>query len=445
MKARPTSIRYLVLLVTALVSIFMYVDRVCLASVTTDLQRDLELTDTQLDLVKSAFFWSYALAQVFAGLLSMRFGLRRMLALYLCLWSLFTGLCGFANGFAVLFLLRLLVGLTEAGAYPTMATLVKNWFPVSKRGFASSMVALGGRFGGVIGQRLTPVLVSGFASVQLVGWRSSLMLFGGIGVVYSVVFFWLVRDRASKHPWANNAEAELVEPARHARIVQDSGEPQPNSAEAELVEPEPLTKNERTNWGVLLTTPNLWLSGATQFCINIGWAFLVTSFPDYLEKVHGLTGDSKGYWASLPLLVGMSGMFFGGFLTDFLAKRLGLRWGRALPIGVSLAACSAAYFVCSQTSDYVLVVVMLCVMTVGVDIGVPAIWAFAQDIGGRQTGAVLGWGNMIGNIGAAVSPLLLGSIQRQAGWPMVFLACAVAFGVSVCTALCMNAAKPLRN
>ena len=418
MTTRPTSIRYLVLLVTALVSIFMYVDRVCLASVTTDLQRDLQLSDFQLDLVKSAFFWSYALAQVFAGVLSLHFGLRRMLAIYLFLWSLFTGLAGLANSFAMLFLVRLLVGLTEAGAYPTMAMLVKNWFPVSRRGFASSMVALGGRFGGVIGQRLTPVLVAGFASINIVGWRGSLMLFGVLGVLYALVFFWLVRDRASSHPWANNAEAELAGPP-------------------------PMESKEPTDWLALVSTPNLWYSGATQFCINIGWAFLITSLPEYLEKVHGLTGDAKGYWASLPLLVGMSGMFFGGFLTDALSKRIGVRWGRALPISLSLAACAGAYFVCSQTTDYVVVVLMLCVMTVGVDLGVPAIWAFAQDIGGRQTGAVLGWGNMIGNIGAAVSPLLLGFIQRQAGWQAVFLACAVSFCLAVGTALMMNATKPV--
>ena len=114
-----------------------------------------------------------------------------------------------------------------------------------------------------------------------------------------------------------------------------------------------------------------------------------------------------------------------------------------MPISLSLAACAGAYFVCSQTTDYVVVVLMLCVMTVGVDLGVPAIWAFAQDIGGRQTGAVLGWGNMIGNIGAAVSPLLLGFIQRQEGWQAVFLACAVSFCIAVGTALMMNATKPV--
>jgi MFS transporter, ACS family, glucarate transporter len=414
----PTRIRYLVLLVTALVSIFMYVDRVCLASVTTDLQKDLKLTDEQLDLVKSAFFWSYALAQVVAGVLSLRFGLRRMLAIYLFLWSFFTGVAGFANGFASLFLFRLLVGLTEAGAYPTMAMLVKNWFPVNRRGFANSMVALGGRFGGVLGQRITPVLVTGFASVNIVGWRGALVLFGAVGVLYSLVFFWLVRDRASSHPWANTAEAELAGPP-------------------------PTVTTQRTDWIELMSTPNLWYSGVTQFCINIGWAFLITSFPEYLEKAHGLTGDAKGYWASLPLLVGMSGMFFGGFLTDALSKRIGIRWGRALPISISLAACAGAYFVCSQTTNYVIVVVMLCVMTVGVDLGVPAIWAFAQDIGGRQTGAVLGWGNMLGNIGAAVSPLLLGNIQRALGWPAVFAACAMSFCVAVGTGLLMNATKPV--
>ena len=66
-------------------------------------------------------------------------------------------------------------------------------------------------------------------------------------------------------------------------------------------------------------------------------------------------------------------------------------------------------------------------MAISVDIGIPSIWAFAQDVGGKHVGATLGFGNMIGNLGAAASPLLLGSVQREYGYNNVFVVCAGCF------------------
>jgi MFS family permease len=438
---RPTYIRYLVLFATALVAVFMYVDRVCLAGVRSDIQRELVLSDVQMDWVFSAFFWSYALAQVVAGVLAIRYGFRKMLAIYLFVWSLFTVLTGLANGLILLLASRLLVGLAEAGAYPTAAALVKNWFPLSRRGFANSMVALGGRLGGAIGQRMTPLLVVLFASYSMSahgavaggpvaalvydsaasGWRQTLMLFGVVGMVYAVVYWFIARDSARQHPLSNSAEAELV----------------PVDAVGESRESFP--------WSAILTSRNLWISSITQCGLNIGWAFLVTGWPDYLEKVHGLTGNEKGYWAAWPLTVGIFGMFLGGFLTDALTKRLGLRWGRALPVGLALFVCALALGGCASSADYKVVVLLLCCMTICVDVGVPALWAFAQDIGGRQVGPVLGWANMWGNIGAALSPLLLGVVQRNFGWPAVFTTCSILFAIAGLSGLMLNAKVPLKR
>src|SRR3954469_24862502 len=94
--ARPTNVRYLVLGVTAAAAVFMYIDRVCIAQVKGDIQRDLDLSPVQMDWVMSAFFWSYALSQVPAGALGVRFGFRRVLTLYLFLWSFFTAVSGLA-------------------------------------------------------------------------------------------------------------------------------------------------------------------------------------------------------------------------------------------------------------------------------------------------------------------------------------------------------------
>ena len=428
---RPTAVRHRLLAATSLVAVFMYVDRACLGQVTSDIQRELHLEDWQMDWVKGAFFQTYAVAQVFAGVVALRFGLRHTFAVCLFLWSAFTVLTGLAGGFLVLLCARWLVGVAEAGAYPIAASLVRNWFPLTRRGFASSMIALGGRVGGAAGQLLTPALVLAFAAAAsdpaAGGWRQTLQLFGYLGMGYAVVYWFLCRDRAADHPRANAAEAALV----------------PVSPAESAKEPFPLRP--------VLLSRNLWLASATQFGINIGWAFILTSLGDYLEKGHGLTGNDKGVWGSLPLFVGVAGMFAGGFVTDALSKRLGLRWGRALPLGVALAVAAGACGAAAATADYRVVVGLLCLMAVCVDVGVPATWAFAQDVGGRHTGSVLGWANMWGNLGASVSPLLLGAVKRAfavpndplSGWPAAFAACAVSFAVAAACGLQLDAGKKL--
>lgn len=427
MPQNPSSIRYLVLAVTAVMAVFMYIDRVCIAQVSADIQTDLDLTPAQMDWVKSAFFWSYALTQVPAGVLGIRFGFRRMLALYLFVWSFFTVVSGVAGGFAALLGARLAVGVTEAGAYPIAASIIKGWFPVARWGFANSVVSLGGRLGGAAGQLLTSTLAALlFGAViwngtAVPGWRVVLVLFGAIGMLWSVVFYWVVRDRPQEHPWANSAEADVV------KLPTATGSASPGRL--------PLT--------LFLTSRTLWAFSLLQFFINLGWAFLITQFPDYLQNVHGKTGPEKGFLSSLPGFVGCVGMFAGGFLTDWLLRKLGRQRGRILPILLGMAGCAAAFLACAAANSGWAVVAALCVVTLGTDLAIPSLWAIAQDVGGRRVGPVLGWANMWGNFGAACCPLLLGLVQRESGWPMVFATAGASYGIAIILALLIDVEKPL--
>jgi MFS family permease len=73
------------------------------------------------------------------------------------------------------------------------------------------------------------------------------------------------------------------------------------------------------------------------------------------------------------------------------------------------------------------------------DLGTPSVWAYSQDVGGRHIGAVLGWGNMWGSLGAALSPLVLNAVVLHWGWPAVFLTCAAAFLLAGISALGVDA------
>ncbi len=74
-----------------------------------------------------------------------------------------------------------------------------------------------------------------------------------------------------------------------------------------------------------------------------------------------------------------------------------------------------------------------------------ATWAYAQDVGGRFAASVLGWGNMWGNLGAALAPVLFNRVlELSAGnWDYVFHMCAAAFAISGFAALAIDATQPI--
>ena len=87
----------------------------------------------------------------------------------------------------------------------------------------------------------------------------------------------------------------------------------------------------------------------------------------------------------------------------------------------------------------------LAVMAFLVDFHNPSIWAFAQEVGGKKVGASLGWGNMWGNLGAYVSPKLLGEVARSAGWNAAFVVCGVVFAAAAVLGLMLNATKTVED
>ena len=167
LNSMATRVRYRVVFMTTVMAILLYLDRFCVSFAEIFIKQDLGLPDYQIGWLQSCFFGVYALAQVPSGWLTDRFGGRLMLTIYIIIWSTFTAMMGFAWGIASLLLFRGLIGLGQAGAYPTGANLVSKWIPFGQRGMASSGIALGGRIGGAIAPVLTAFLIVLFVPVSV--------------------------------------------------------------------------------------------------------------------------------------------------------------------------------------------------------------------------------------------------------------------------------------
>ena len=187
--------RPLLLAVATANAVLLYLDRICMGEIVkTDLFRaEMGLSKEQTGALMSSFFFAYALGQVPAGYLADRFGPRRMLAVYVALWSLFTAATGLAGGLAGLIAWRVLTGLSEAGAYPASGRMIRAWFADSSRGRASSCVATGGRVGNAAALFLTASLIAALGA-----WRPVLWLYGSFGIVLAAMS-WMVFQIGRAH------------------------------------------------------------------------------------------------------------------------------------------------------------------------------------------------------------------------------------------------------
>lgn len=279
---------------------------------------------------------------------------------------------------------------------------------------------------------------SAVKKVESRGWRMTLVLYGLFGIVVAGVFWVVFRNQPEQHPWCNAAEVAAI-----GNVVTT-----PKSAEPAAPFP----------WTAILTDIGLWGNCLCQFGTNIGWLFLVTWFARHLDEVHQVPVIERGFMVSLPIFAGMFGMLAGGPLTDRLTTRLGLKWGRRIPIASSRVIAASGYILCVLATTGMfgelgtrgpawITVTGLAIVAISTDLGVAATWAYAQDIAGRHTAAVLGWGNMWGNLGAAVAPplynLILGEKATLWNWNMLFVFCGGAFLVSAIGGWLMDSSHPL--
>lgn len=431
--------RYFIVGITAVAAMWMYIDRVCFSTLSVPIQTDLGISPEEKENLLGAFFFTYALFQIPMGTLADRFGARAVLAVSIAGWSLVTMATGFVSSYAALFAIRLMLGISESAAYPAAAGLVKRWAKPEERGRFSSAVALGGRLGGAAAPALTT-----FFAVALIGvglsvwqhnpsgkaWRAVFALYGFCGLIVAGLFWLIVRD----HPPANPRQAMGSAPrvAEQTPVVHTQGSPVPAPQ-----------RNMIRQIGVLARDRNMWLFGMLQFGVNIGWVLVITLLPTYLTEAFQVPLEQQGPMQSTVLIIGCVGMFFGGMITDAMRAWLGPKLGRSLPITIGLLGCAAAMFLVPHLSSAWAVVAALGVMTFLVDMHNPSIWSFAQDVGGRKVGAALGWGNMWGNLGAAISPRLLGGVARTQGWDVAFAVCGFAFVAAAVCGVLLDATKPV--
>ena len=410
---QPSRARYRVLAFTTILAIITYLDRVAISTAAPAVRAEMGLDAVQMGWVFSAFTWAYAAFEIPSGWMGDVMGPRKVLTRIVIWWSAFTAATGAAWNFASLLVARFLFGVGEAGAFPNTSRSFAKWFPVAERGAAHGWVFMGTRMGGAI----TPPIV--VALMAAIGWRQTFYVFGVLGVIWA--FFWWrwFRDEPSQHPEVNAAELALIrESAGH----------------------EPATSHA-FRWSELLSA-NLLLVYGMYFTMGYTLYFNLTWLPTYLKDVRGFSLQQAGWLSGVVLFTGGVMTYFGGKLTDRLVKKYGLKIGRSMGV-VTLPIAGLLLIGAAQTQSPMAAAILLAA-TLGVaDLSVSSCWAICHDIGGRNAGIVTGAMNTWGNIGGAISPLVVGyAVGWWNSWTVPFY---ITAGIYVFGAVCTFFVDPRKR
>jgi MFS family permease len=396
-----TNARYRVLGLTFLMAFMMYMERGAIGAATPGIMRDFHVNKITMGWSISAFNWSYALFQVPAGWLADRFGARITLACAMFWWAVFTAGTGLTWSASSLALTRFLFGMGEAGAFPSGSRALVRWLPTRQRAFGQGFQHSGAR----LGAALAPTFVA--ALIAISSWRAVFVIFGACGVVWSLVWFLYYRNFPSEHKGVNAAELALLD--------RDCGPlARPASALAGGIK-------RVVPWRRILTSSDVWVLSVIYFCYGcVLWLYLAW-LPTYLREARHFTALGAGL-AGVPLLGATVANVLGGILSDHLTtKWKNVRRGRLTVAIAGYAVAGLALLPGVGASDPVWAIVYLTVALAGLEMTVPVSWAMSIDLGCEFSGSVSAVMNTCGNLGGAISAVVVGYLATRLGWTAPFL------------------------
>lgn len=394
----PTRARRTLLGLMLALSVITYFDRVAISSAGPSIVAELHLTPVQMGWVFSAFSFAYAAFEIPSGWLGDVVGPRKVITRIVLWWSAFTALTGAAWNFASLFVMRFLFGMGEAGAFPNMSRSFSSWIPVDERGAAHGLIIMGTRVGGALTPPLMVALMGGL------GWRASFVVLGVLGVAWCAWWLRWFTDDPADHPSVNAAELARI---RHGRGA---------GAAAAFT------------WRHIFSG-TLILIYLMYFCCGYGLYFNLTWLPLYLREARGFSAQQAALCSGIVLMGGAIGTWTGGRLTDALARRRDLRLARS--VGVVALPLSGLLLVAAALADSPVATIVLLTLTLAAaDLTMASSWSLCHDVGGARAGAVTGAMNTFGNIGGAISPLVVGyAVQWWHSWTVPFLVTAAVYVV----------------
>ncbi|MFP7225832.1 MFS transporter [Priestia filamentosa] len=349
--------------------VFMYADRNILSPVMSDIGREWNLNQTELGLMSTVFFASYAFMQIPTGFLADKFGRVRVLVTGYIIFGVATYLSGAVTTFALFLLMRALTGLGEGTYYGSQYGISSNITPKKYRGLVSALI----NSGMALGISLGLIAASYFTYTLDKGWQFSFYLFAIPTVIVAILIGVFVRDV--------NKEEKV-----------STAVPTENVSLKQL-----FTKNHICVYIII-------------FCSLYGFFGMLTWLPYYLQTARGVDGSQTGIIASLVPWASIPGAIFFGYISDRVKSKK--------PLIISLAVAGAfLQIVIPYTESYSLLLTGLVLYGLLGKLALdPVLISYIADITpASMYSKVYGFFNFSGMLSSIFAPYITGYFADRTG------------------------------
>lgn len=388
-----TAARYpwIVLGLLWLVAFLNSADRTIVIAVMPQLRAEFGLTDTQLAMITSTFFWIYAVAAFLSGRLGDRASRSRVILYGLAFWSVATGFASFATGVMMLIALRGVVALGESTYFPAATALISDWHKPQMRSRTLSLHQTAVFAGAGLGALSSGVIADRF------GWRVPFLLYGAAGVALCVVIRKWLRDAPTARPAPTS-------------VMKADG-------------PGPLR--------IVLSQPPALCLCIVFFLATGASTGLTVWAPTYVHDVIGLNlGDSALYGSATINSAGFVSVPVGGLLADWLTRRTVIGRFYALTVGLTLAA--VLLLPLTLAGSAMSVGLVLLASSIGKGLFDGCIYASMHDVVPPEARATaVGMMTMIGFFGAGITPIFVAKAAEHYGMAVGITSLTVLYFIAI--------------
>lgn len=376
-----------------LMYIIAFLDRSNLAFAQSEFQVNNGISASAYALGAGLFFAGYAIFEVPSNILLHKVGARWWLARIMVSWGIVSTGFMFINGTTSFYVLRVLLGIAEAGFFPGVILFLTYWVPARHLNRARGIFYMGIAIAGIIGNPLSGSLLELDGLAGLRGTQWMFLIEGLLAIVVGVWSYFYLTDRPEHADWMDPAQRQaLVETIAAEDTAKDAGHG-PRSVMSSLA-----------NFRV-------WYFALVYFCIQIA-VYGVTFFLP--TQVVAITGQTLGFQASLvtaiPWVFGLvSVAFFPG-----LADRT--RQHRVIGGSLLLVTAFGIWLSGAMAGTPVVAIAGLSLAAIGFVAMQPIFWALPTEyLTGYAAAAGIGLINSLGNLGGFLAPNMRDFFDQRMG------------------------------
>jgi ACS family tartrate transporter-like MFS transporter len=370
--------------------IVAYIDRINVGFAGLQMTGELHFSDAVFGFGSGVFFVGYGLLGIPGAVLIEKWSARKAIAATMLVWGFVASATGLIHSAPEFYVMRFLLGVTEAGFFPGVIGYLSHWFRARDRARAVAMFMAAIPVSQVIAAPLSAGLMK-INWLGLAGWRWLLILEGAPAVIAAVVSLVYLADRPRDAKWLATDEREWL------------------AGELEREQARRSTGKRMSLWDAFRHRDVLLLALA-YFGGTCGTYGLSLWMPKMIQRLGHLSEVKSSLLTAIPAVVGVPAMLLNGWLSDRAGER---RWHAAFPrllAAVGLATLAVA------SVDVPVALVLLAVGSAGIVAANPAIWAIPSSfLGSTAAAASIGLINSFGNLGGFAGPYLIGWFSLQTG------------------------------